>query len=361
MLSRVEIKNYRGFQTFRADGLARVNLFVGKNNSGKTALLEGLQFLTSRGDPSVLVEIADRRGEVIINRLEPGSRLVDIAHLFHGHTYGPDTTITIQGDNGYSPAVLKVFPVNTEPTKQRSPPPGLALKIATSEAVKAERDDPRLFPISRDGGVDLEIPRRYRGNTGRRGGPQVRFVGPESLTTVEMAVMWDEITLTGQEVDVAGTLRILDSNLESLHFLMGMMAGGYFPSRGGIVAGVKGEGRVPLGSMGDGMRRLMAISTALAFTKQGCLFVDEIDTGLHYSIMADMWKLIVSKAVASDTQVFATTHSWDCIEGLSNLLTNNPHLASEVAIHKIDRQIPHSIQFSGSSITGMIKSHIDPR
>ena len=97
-----------------------------------------------------------------------------------------------------------------------------------------------------------------------------------------------------------------------------MFASGYFPARGGIVVGVKGqEGRLPIGSMGDGMRRLMALATSLAFTKDGCLFVDEIDTGLHYSIMADMWQLVVEKSVASNTQVFATTHSWDCIEGLS--------------------------------------------
>ncbi len=47
MLTRVEINNYRGFPSYRMEGLAQVNLLVGKNNSGKTALLEGIQFLAS--------------------------------------------------------------------------------------------------------------------------------------------------------------------------------------------------------------------------------------------------------------------------------------------------------------------------
>ncbi|HQU47034.1 MAG TPA: AAA family ATPase, partial [Pirellulales bacterium] len=136
----------------------------------------------------------------------------------------------------------------------------------------------------------------------------------------------------------------------------------YFPARGGIVVGIKGQdSRLPLGSLGDGMRRLMAIATSLAFTKNGCLFVDEIDTGLHYSVMPDMWKLVIAKAGAANVQVFATTHSWDCIEGLSLLCQREPNWLSEVAIHKIDRALPSSVAFSRQSLVRMLKHDIDPR
>ncbi len=173
--------------------------------------------------------------------------------------------------------------------------------------------------------------------------------------------MWDEITLTGQEVDISAAMRLLQEDVESVHILTGMFAGGYFPSRGGIVVGLTGQGRLPLGSMGDGMRRMMALSTSLAFTKDGCLFVDEIDTGLHYSVMANMWKLVIEKAIASNIQVFATTHSWDCIAGLSELLSDDPHLVGEAAIHKIDSVVPHSISFAGESVVRLGKANIDPR
>jgi len=363
MLSSFVVENYRGFKSYQTNGLAQVNLFVGKNNSGKTALLEGIQFLTSGGDPSVLAEVAHRRGEVFVGRPEP-SMTVDIAHFFTGHAFALDTSMTFRGDNGYAPVVVKVFAQkadNPESPKSRATPQGIFLKI--SGPYKSDRDEPRFF-ISREGGVDLEVNPRFRrvGASRRPGTPPVRFIGPDSLSSIDLAIMWDEITVTGQEVDVAGAMRVLDSNLESLHFLTGMFSTGYFPSRGGIVVGMKGqEGRVPLGSMGDGMRRLMAIATALAFTKHGCLFLDEIDTGLHYSVMPDMWKLIVSKAIAADSQIFATTHSWDCIEGLSMLLQREPDLMRSVAIHKIDRSIPHSISFPGESIERMVKADIDPR
>lgn len=161
---------------------------------------------------------------------------------------------------------------------------------------------------------------------------------------------------------MVSALQILDENLDSVHFLANVFSSSFFPTRDGIVVGMKGQdGRVPIGSLGDGMRRLMVIATALAFTKQGRLFVDEIDTGLHYSVMSDMWKLVVAKASAANSQVFATTHSWDCIEGLALLRQQEPALASSVAIHKIDRALPHSVPFSAESIVRMVKADIDPR
>jgi len=365
MLTRLGITDYRGFKSYQMAGLAQVNLLVGKNNSGKTALLEGIQFLTSGGDPAVLAEVAERRGEVVLGRPDSGA-IVDISHFFHGHSVSSDQTFSFESDNGYTPVSVKTVLLENETISKTATPraraysSGLYLKIVGG--VRPERDQP-LYRISREGGVDFEAGPRYRRIAPRRSqGPQVRFVGPDSLNSVDLAAMWDEVTIAGQEADVAGAMRILEDKLDSLHFLTGMFASGYFPSRGGIVVGIKGqEGRVPLGSMGDGMRRLMALATSLAFTKEGCLFVDEIDTGLHYSVMCDMWKLVIEKAVTSNTQVFATTHSWDCIEGLSILCQREPSLMQSVALHKIDRGIAHSIAFPGESLVRMIKSDIDPR
>jgi hypothetical protein len=364
MLTRAEFTNYRGFRSYKLEGLAPVNLFVGKNNSGKTALLEGLQFLTSGGDAAVLVEVAERRGELVVGP-EPSS-VVDIAHFFHGHTLNPDTVIQIAGDNGYVPVFIKAFAYTAKNggggEQQRRPPRPAGLYVSIiSKGLRSERDDP-TYRVTRDGGVDFEVSPRFRRMGRRQTRPHVRFVSTDSLNTVALAAMWDEVTLTGQEVDVAAAMRVLEPDLESLHFLTGLFASGYFPARGGIVVGIKGQdGRVPLGSMGDGMRRLMSLATALAFTKEGCLFVDEIDTGLHYSVMADMWKLVISKAIASKVQVFATTHSWDCIEGLSLLCQREPALMASVGIHKIDRAIPHSIAFPGDAVVRMVKADIDPR
>lgn len=366
MLTELRVSQYRGFADYRMDGLARVNLFVGKNNSGKTALLEGIQYLASGGDPSVLVEIAQRRGEIILGRPETAARLVDVGHFFYGHQVAPGFDFSIKSNNGYAPIETSVFSVNRDEASEwsaRQLLPGLHLKINRA----SDDREPSIYRVTREGGVNFEAgvrPRRVLGGrvVSGRAERQVRFVGPGSLNTIDLATMWDDVTLAGREADVSAALRVLDERVESIHFLTGMLASGYFPARGGIIVAFRGEEvRVPLGSLGDGMRRMMALATALAFTREGCLFVDEIDTGLHYSVMIDMWRLVVEKAVASNIQVFATTHSWDCIEGLSQYCAACPDMTGHVAIHKIDRRISHSVGFSGESVVRMAKLDIDPR
>lgn len=373
MLTRVDIANYRGFKSYRMEGLAQVNLFVGKNNSGKTALLEGLQFLTSGGEMAVLAQAAERRGEVIVSRQDPSMRF-EVSHFFHGHILALDSAFSVRGDNGYPPVAAKVVALSegkpkggqTAPT--RTAPPAFAIKI---EGGRTGEHEHRVYRLTRGGGVVFEEgpfmlhvdPITEQPVMLRRGERSAsRFIGTDSLDTATLGAMRDEVVLAGKEREVDDALRILEPALESVQMLTGMLPFAQVGSRAGAVVGLKGQqGRIPLGSMGDGMRRLLALSTSLVCTKEGALFVDEIDTGLHYSVMADMWKLVVKAAASSDVQVFATTHSWDCIEGLAFLCQREPDLVNKIAIHKIDRALPNSVAFAGSSIVKMVKSDIDPR
>jgi len=65
--------------------------------------------------------------------------------------------------------------------------------------------------------------------------------------------------------------------------------------------------------MGDGMSRLLGIALSLMNARAGFLLIDEVENGIHYSVQADIWRLILRNAGRLGVQVFATTHSWDCI------------------------------------------------
>ncbi|OQX24368.1 MAG: hypothetical protein BWK80_21225 [Desulfobacteraceae bacterium IS3] len=75
--------------------------------------------------------------------------------------------------------------------------------------------------------------------------------------------------------------------------------------------------------MGEGMNRLLGIALALVNSKDGFLLVDEIDNGIHYSAQSDLWRLIFEGAKRMNVQVFATTHSWDCIEAFQQAATES--------------------------------------
>src|SRR5438105_3054282 len=50
-LESVSVHGFRGLRNFRLDGLHRVNVLVGENNSGKTSVLEALSILSNPLDP----------------------------------------------------------------------------------------------------------------------------------------------------------------------------------------------------------------------------------------------------------------------------------------------------------------------
>jgi AAA15 family ATPase/GTPase len=71
---------------------------------------------------------------------------------------------------------------------------------------------------------------------------------------------------------------------------------------------------LPLYSLGDGMLHALGISIALVNAKDGILLIDEFENGLYYTVQPDLWQLIFQVARHLNVQVFATTHSWDCVE-----------------------------------------------
>ena len=61
MIRNLKLEKYRGFDSYELTELSRVNLLVGKNNCGKTSILEAIDLFVSEGHPSVLEQCADRQ------------------------------------------------------------------------------------------------------------------------------------------------------------------------------------------------------------------------------------------------------------------------------------------------------------
>lgn len=371
MLRQVKVKNYRGFRSYRLDDLTTVNLLVGKNNSGKTALLESIHFLVSGGDPMVLVNTASRRGEAV-----PGGRedsLLDVSHFFHGHDIRPGSLFSVAGDDGLTPVTVQAVPL-----ADVEPEPGLFEDMRTGRAALALKFEdwrpgskeakPLTLPLSEEGALLIDprrSPRRYFGEE-RREGPPIVFIAPDSAGPESLGLMWNQVLRDKREGEVRKAMQILEPGLEDIVFQTGEFMyrpyDRFYTSRAGILASFAGDPRrVPLGSTGDGMRRLLALSISLIHAKGGYLFVDEIDTGFHYSVMAKMWELVVRTAQESNTQVFATTHSADCVRGLGILCKRSRDLGAAVSAHKIERDHGQDVAFAGDDVVNAVEQDIEIR
>ena len=101
MIHQLDIDSFRGFSALSIRELGQVNLLVGRNNCGKTSVLEAIHMLVATGDPSSIWHIATRRGEYVSSERQPKARgpEIDISQLFHGHELRPDSRFVIADDS----------------------------------------------------------------------------------------------------------------------------------------------------------------------------------------------------------------------------------------------------------------------
>jgi hypothetical protein len=353
MIGSIHIRGYRAFDRFDLENLARINLLVGSNNSGKTSLLEAIYLLTSRGDPWAIWQILNRRGE----RLSAAD--VDLSHLFHGHELRVGSIFTLSAKNQTPERKLEFSIAELNDKEQREMlghdeedgpiPSRLALSIKGRPSPALNR-----IPLNRTGGISSDAftrPAAIRRRTSSN--EQTQFITADSSTSEELVALWDNIALRPEEAIVLRALQYLDPNIDRISSQAGYgVRGTFYPplgrTRGGFIIKLKNyEQPIPIGSMGDGMWRMLAMAIAISQCKGGVLLIDEIDSGLHYTVMSDMWTLIYRAAQDFDVQVFATTHSSDCVRSLSTLCVDH---GRDVVLQRIETGKRTSVLYSEEEI-----------
>jgi AAA15 family ATPase/GTPase len=95
---------------------------------------------------------------------------------------------------------------------------------------------------------------------------------------------------------------------------------------------------------------MLGLVLAMVNLENGILLVDEIDSGLHFTVMTDMWKVVWETAKKLNIQVFATTHSRDCWQSLAELITEEKITDNEITIQRIDRDKEKAVSFNTRQI-----------
>lgn len=331
MLRDLTIKNYRAFKDFSIDGLARVNLIVGDNNAGKTSFLEAVYLLKAQNDSTALLALLNTRGEYSEHTGSNGLSEYDfpIAHIFYGHEPRFSDAISDSGSIKVSSTSDKQSSLQISLKHLDLKKDGLAaylrLRMASiRESLWGEyelqfdytNEDPKLEPILYFVAEDFSIkPGFVRPDSVL--GPS-NFVTSKETDFTQLAQLWDQIALTTQEANIISALQILEPDVEGIRFTSRLTA-----NSGALVKLRSQPGPIPLGSMGTGMRRILTLAISAVTAKDGVLLADEIDAGLYYRAQADMWRLLFKVAKERDIQIFATTHSWDCVAAFQEALAED--------------------------------------
>ena len=369
MLQSLKIEGFRGFQSFEMANLGRINLLVGKNNSGKTSILEAIQFLYVQNNLDIFLETISYRGEFSWSESNR-TKVFEICHLFPGHEIIPSKEIIIIGSReSHQESVtisVKSIPIQLSLFSDKNDDLNndnifddeewnkLLLSIRWSQSQKPielellangtlARDSIRrmasLSRISHKIGIDNKI--------------ELRFLTPFSLTSSDMAALFDNIVLSPLEDLIIESLKIIEPKIERI---ASIGSGKYSTAnnlgvRGGFLIKIKNHDQpIPIGSLGDGFWRMLGLVLAMVNLENGILLVDEIDSGLHFTVMTDMWKVVWETAKKLNIQVFATTHSRDCWQSLAELITEEKIADNEITIQRIDKDKEKAVSFNTRQI-----------
>jgi ABC-type branched-subunit amino acid transport system ATPase component len=358
--------------------LGRINLLVGTNNCGKTSALEAVHFLMRASEPWVLWSTLSRRGEDLPAPRASRNRTMDVSHLFEGHELEFGSTFVISGlDDGQNlkftanivaPPTPGVTSTPQSPSFQQdifdsvsvlpAARSGLAIELqwSGSEAI--------ILPLTQGGGLDIDrIGARARlKKTERDDVRAVEFITTAALNEEETISALEEIVLTDNEDILIRALRSVEPGIERIAPVGSARRYGELGGRGGVAVKLSGtKSRIPLGSMGDGMWRMLGIALSLVRAKGGVLLIDEIDTGLHYTVMEQMWRLVHDAAKRLDVQVFAATHSRDCYQSLATIVQDEQPPKPEITIQRIERGNPCTVAFTDDEIKIAAEARVEVR
>ena len=333
MYKSFRVKNFRCFKDLQINDLGRVNLIAGKNNTGKTALMEAMYLLTKPMTATVLLDLQASRG------LEPPVVSGANYNRQFFYRYDPNEHILFQSegnDASDQARILKIFELkNTAGNSQIFNDHRLDLMSDGLEKVAAARRvdqiDSCLYLDFRNGSGEsysLALFLDRPANSQRELEAPSNFIPVQGRPDNETAVEnFSNLDRAGRLSILQDTLMYFEDELSDLRLSQ--------PYGELLICGRVNGYLIPLKLMGEGVNRTCHVLLTMMSNAKSLLFIDEIENGIHHSVQCKVWKAIGRVARELDIQVFATTHSYEMIEAAHEAFRDDDPY--EFRFHRLNR------------------------
>lgn len=346
MIESLKIKNFKNLNGLEIPHLSQINLISGQNNVGKSTLLEAIAIYTN---PSQIIKILSERDEFPLYKEENESERIN------QNTNAFSSLFTDRKDEVSENNIIEISDKENTLSIQFSyfsPKTDIEYikKVITitrqNKTVSILHLNSPIDSLNQRLGIDNDSNIIIKLNT-------------EPIGTEYIANFFDNIALTEKEDNVIGALQIIEPNLNKLAFI----AESQYRFRRPIVTLKGSNRRFPLKSMGDGINHILSIILALVNCENGCLLIDEIDNGLHYSVQENLWRVIFDLAKKLNIQVFATTHSNDCINSFTEVLKeeNNASIGGFYRMQKRKSGKIELVEYNAEELNSVSEHNIEIR
>ena len=182
-------------------------------------------------------------------------------------------------------------------------------------------------------------------------------VGPNGLSAVDQEKMWERIALSDLERDVIESLNIVYPGVDAL----AVLAASTTRKPSVRVKHPSFAHPHPLKSLGDGAIRLFGLTLALVTAQRGILLIDEIENGIHYSVLPAVWKFAAKVAKRLNVQVFVTSHSLDCIKAFHEVTHADPAIEGVLNRIEIRKGVIQAVLFDDQKLDRFLEEGIEMR
>lgn len=363
----LHIERFRRLEDLRLEQMGAVNLLVGRNNSGKTSVLEAMAVACHPSSPFNWINTAWEREAKsartpvleVLNWMFPHrsprqngyegtvaiSGVLNPSPGEQASLMGPDA-IRIQADyREFQEVALKsAEPAGDEPAAEE--PAGYAGKMT----IRVQQG-----PVGTALGPPDEFIHEFRGGkfSVEGEGPMLlphQFVSPVShRTNQQLLTALDQVLEERRKPELVELLRRFASDVDDIEIRSPQ------GRRAVIHLHHEGLGHVPLAMEGDGMRRALAFASAAALAKGGVLLLDEVETALHPEALGGMFRFLVETCRETRVQLVVTTHSLEAVDAMLNSVGEEsdlvgyrlPERGSGLSPKRFGRQTLHDLRHEG--------------
>ena len=356
-MKSLEVKKYKNFEHLTLNDLANINLIVGKNNVGKSALLEAVSIFASNGDLEQIKAVLASRGEGVgfSSSVEKSAekemeRFLSLYHQwnvpnFLNHPIEISANEKLSGRKINFSMRLAGYIKSIETDSQGFERPYKLLED-NNEAMFENPDIHIGLLLSYDERKTFYMFNGERKRNPAEGLNAFEYVRTNQIMGDKNPKLYDKIALTPNEKYIIKALQIIEPQIENINFLKDDKAPGQSDERVPFVVFKNDSKRYRLSAMGDGINRILTIILAMLNCENGVLLIDEFENGLHYSVQYQLWKVINDLSTKLNVQVFATTHSMDTLRSLSELINDYPieEMQEKVACYYLQRTQTNEIK-----------------
>lgn len=314
IFNKIKIDNFRGIKHLVLDDVKQINLLIGKNNCGKSSVLDAIFLLSGFSNPLLNLRINQFRDYDKFDKEDFVLNFYNMIPENHIHINGEMTNGTMR-DLKITPIVSKsqyVIPkdnisAQSLSNKEANISTGLTMNFSYIKPNGSKKNDSSAIVITNEKDDTVKV-RTSKDYTETLSGIYINSKFAFNIAKDNLMNIIQE----KQDHVIVEILKQIDPKIKAISVL-----------KSGINVDIGLTRLVPINMLGDGIRKMLAIITSLYACKGGVIFIDEIDNGLHFSSLSPLWKAILKTSELLDVQVFATTHNIESLRSLNKVLNND--------------------------------------